>query len=336
MLSLVATCCSLKSDNLKLQVTKVRTNAAIQNFKSGKSSFWDGEHFSKAPFSPRPLRPLKSFKAFFPCLDIERDFVPFKTTMTSTVSLEVKKIKNPKKDNIPKNPLYDKQIICNHPARVLFSGSSGSGKTTLLINLLTQKHFFLNYFDKIYIFSPSWDLDDSWRLFEKKYEKKKIKTEVTVHKKVEADDIQDILDQQDAEVTEKGIDNSPITLIVFDDCINEKMVSNNNKVFTTLFFRSRHMNISVWTTTQSYMKMPRAPRLQLSHLYLFSPSFSEAKKIAEENRNILVDEKSLLDMIVKATKQRYSFFGINKMVEPKYQYRKNLDTILEIIPLDDD
>jgi len=241
-----------------------------------------------------------------------------------------------KKNQVKKNNLYDFHILPNHPSRALFSGPSGSGKTNLLINLLITKHFLFNYYDTIHVFSPSYANDDSFRIFEKLYSKilpnglvsKKIKTEIKIHPKVEEDIILDVIDSQAKYIEEHDIDKSDKILMIFDDCINEKVMKG--KAITSLFFRGRHVNCSIWVTTQSYMKLDRSLRLQLTNVFVFSPSPSEVKRLVDEQRNSSVSASQLESIIVYATKKKNDFLHINKQCEQCDQFRKGLDELVII------
>ena len=39
-------------------------------------------------------------------------------------------------------------------------GRSGSGKSTVILYMMTNKNFLLDFFDKVYLFSPTAKLDD--------------------------------------------------------------------------------------------------------------------------------------------------------------------------------
>ena len=57
-------------------------------------------------------------------------------------------------------------------------------------------------------------------------------------------------------------------LIVFDDMIAD-MINNNklNPIVTELFIRGRKLNISIFSITQSYFKVPKDVRLNSTHFF---------------------------------------------------------------------
>ena len=79
------------------------------------------------------------------------------------------------KNKVKTSNMMNTHIIPKHPFRAIMSGSSGSGKTNLLIQLLTNKKFYFNYFQVIFIISPSaGKLDDSYKTLEEKKGKTKV------------------------------------------------------------------------------------------------------------------------------------------------------------------
>jgi hypothetical protein len=246
------------------------------------------------------------------------------------LTLEIKNVQKRKTGhNIRKNPLYRKFVIPNHTFRAAFVGPSQSGKTNLLMNLLTTPYYYFNFFDRLIIFTPSWDTDEIYRKLEQKYERKSLRTEIEVYKTMNMEAIDEIMQQQEQAIQKVGLFKAPATLIVFDDMIGEK--ETQDKRFMNLYFRGRHLGISTALTSQSYKKIPRSVRLNLSNMFFFSPGFEEAKQIAIEQRNSLISEKDLAKLIMEYTRKKYSFFHINKQVDLELQFRANLDTIIEIV-----
>ena len=84
------------------------------------------------------------------------------------------------------------------PIRAVTIGPSGSSKTVLYKNMILD--IYKNCFERIYIFSPSIDVDSSWRPV-KKYIEKEMKVQHTEEEPIyfdhyDPDAIHDILDTQ--------------------------------------------------------------------------------------------------------------------------------------------
>ena len=150
-------------------------------------------------------------------------------------------------------------------------------------------------------------------------------------------EIQSIMDQQKEIIEKDGIHRSPRILLIFDDCITDKQVNNNQGTFIQIFTMGRHLNFSVWITAQSYMKIPKTCRLQLTNLFIFSPSEKEIAVIAGENVSPVISIQDLSSLIRISTLRRYDFFNINKQCpDIKQMYRKNLEEIYEIYEMDEE
>ena len=65
-----------------------------------------------------------------------------------------------KKSSLPQTPYMERGIINKFPSMLLNVGRSGSGKSTVINYMMTTDKFLLNFFDKVYLFSPTAKLDD--------------------------------------------------------------------------------------------------------------------------------------------------------------------------------
>lgn len=242
------------------------------------------------------------------------------------LDLSVKKVqKKNDKDDIVKNPLHQKCIIPNHVFRCGIISPSGGGKTNLMISMLTKRIFYKNYFNHIIIFSPTAKNDDNYKKL-----KETKQTDISYIDTVDIDEIKSIMTQQKEIINKVGISKSPRILLIFDDVITDKNVNNNQSIFVSLFTMGRHLNFSIFLLSQSYMKIPKTIRLNLTNLFILSPSQKEIKAIAGENINSVISEKDLENLIRISTLKPYDFFHINKQCEVNIAFRHNFDNIYEI------
>ena len=65
-----------------------------------------------------------------------------------------------KKSDLPQSPFMEADIINRFPSLTLCIGKSGSGKSNVMANMLTKKEFMKDFFDDIYLFSPTAKSDD--------------------------------------------------------------------------------------------------------------------------------------------------------------------------------
>lgn len=210
-------------------------------------------------------------------------------------------------------------ILPSHPARVLFSGPSGSGKTNLIVWLLNNRAAFRNYFHKIYLFSPNVHADDTFDLLDH-YD-----DVLETFDEFDPDELEEQYELHKTFVEVLGKATSPRVLWLFDDMLGESKISNSD-IMKKLFVKGRHVNGSVWFSTQSYMNVNRSWRLQLSNIMVFSPDEGEAIRIAKEGRLPNVKSRRLDKIISDATKKRFNFLHIDRK---NLQYTHNFDYVYD-------
>ena len=235
------------------------------------------------------------------------------------LDLTIKKLQTAK-HKIKQRVLMEKDIIPRHPSSVIFNGSSGSGKTTLLVTLLTQPQFFGGYFDEIHMFSPTGGSDDLFERLEL--------DEEHMHTEMDASALKKIMDEQKAEVDEKGVENAPKLLMIFED-VQGDAAFMRSPAFKRSFLANRHFGMSTWLCGQSFTLTPRNARLQANNLFYFKGSGSEMEQIAEEYTPPGMRARDFEAMLQQGTAEPYSFIHINQRVPHAERYRKNLDTIME-------
>lgn len=228
----------------------------------------------------------------------------------------------PNKQKCKVKPSPNCEMIPKHPARVAFSGSSGSGKTNAMLQLLLGKNFYKGYFELIFVFSPTAMIDDVWQNVIPKIIKKQHVFD-TPNEEV----IDQIFEKQSEIVRDNGIHKAPRILIILDDIIDNKIVMKS-KALAKLMYRGRHIGISVWVSTQSYNKVPRSLRLQLTNLILFKPTRSEMDVICKNICPAHLNHREFESLITHATKEPYNFCHICFEMNQDKMVRKNFDKIL--------
>lgn len=209
------------------------------------------------------------------------------------------------------------------PMRSIILGPSGSGKTILLQNMILD--IYEGCFDKIYIFSPSINLDHTW-LPVKEYIKEKMK--------IKDDDKDDPIyfDEYNSEALMKIIDTqTKITeymkknkktkmfqvLIILDDFADCPSFCRSSKLLHSLYTRGRHSYISVITATQVFNALHPIIRKNATDLYSYKlRNYKDLESLIEE-LSALASKKVLLEMYNMATEEPYSFWYINLMAKNK-------------------
>ena len=155
---------------------------------------------------------------------------------------ELKKVDKFKTKSV--NPNFNKHHI-TVPFRGMLIGSSGSGKTNLLLNIINQ---FSNTFNHIYIYTQAIE-----PLYE--YLESQLGSDMLTIKY----DLQSLR-------TFKETDYYGQSLVIFDDCCNEK----DQKCINELYIRGRKIagGCSLLYLTQSYYKVPKIIRLQCQYVFI--------------------------------------------------------------------
>jgi len=155
-------------------------------------------------------------------------------------------------EQIPQCPYAEAGVVPKHPFRLLVVGVSGSGKTVLVTHLV--RTVYKGYFDRVVIFSPTAENDPAYKGLTKKRDFKK---------ELKGEDLEQLFQTQKNKVKAQGKVHAPRMLIIFDDIIADAKFMNTT-AFQKAFYQSRHHNISIILNSQSYMRMPRSPRLNVT------------------------------------------------------------------------
>ena len=213
-----------------------------------------------------------------------------------------------------KNSKYE--MMPSLPARMLAVACSTGGKTVLIQNLILK--IYRNSFERIYIFSPSVDVDDTWNAV-KKYIKDVMKVdsekEQIYFNHYDATALQKIIDTQHKviEFQKKNKDKDLFSiLIVIDDFADDPKFVRYSSILHGLFTRGRHNAISVILSTQKYNVLAPIIRLNASALFVFRlKNMNEVNAFLEEN-SALVNKQQLYEMYQLAINDApYSFLYIN-------------------------
>lgn len=240
--------------------------------------------------------------------------------------LKINKIET-SKDKIKNHPLSEQNIIPRLGTSCILNGTTGQGKSTLLTNLITDERFFgskkRKYFDFKFLTSPTAQGDDVQKELG-------IDEEFTFTDLNEAPDlINVILKEQKNKIKEKGSDNAPQILMIYDDVVSNPAFMKEDP-FVKSFIASRHYNMTTFICSQSWTSVPRKCRLQAKNIFFFAAPLSEVELLALEYCPPGLTKKQFYKMVEYATFEPFSFMYINKSVPMSQRYRKNLYEILNI------
>ena len=233
------------------------------------------------------------------------------------------------KHKIKINQFMKDDIIPKHPCSMVLCAPSGGGKTNLLVTLLKDKNFYGGYFNIIFLFSEtaSFGGDD---LYVKHLSKAIPRKHMFPPNEEGIKAIKKIMKLQQDIIKKDGILKSPKILMLFDDIAHSTKFLKCDQ-YLMLHIANRHLNISTFSLTQSYTKIPRACRCQVSAIMFFHGcTNTEKERLADEHTPSGMTWKTFLPLIDYAIDEKYSFLFINKFAPMATRHRKGLHTILEL------
>ena len=156
------------------------------------------------------------------------------------------------------------------PCTGIFLGPSKSGKTVALISLILEQ--YRGVFERIYVFSPSVNIDDGW-IPVKKYIEGDLgvntEREQTYWDEWDEAALRRIIQQQ-RKITEasKKLEMKKLyqVLVVIDDFADTPQLHKPHGALDTLFIRGRHMQISTWVSSQKLRLISAAVRVNMQFL----------------------------------------------------------------------
>jgi hypothetical protein len=206
------------------------------------------------------------------------------------------------------------------PIRGALVGGSGSGKTRALVSMLL--HQYRGCFSRIFIFSPSVNIDMTW-LPVKNYVEHTLKVdtdkEPSFFEEWDPARLEKIIGDQFKMVEyqkKKGYKRLFSILVVIDDFADRPdLMHNNTNVLSRLFFRGRHLSISTLVSTQKLKTIASSIRANLQFMMVWRlRSWSELESLLEE-LSAIHDKKTLLALYDEAVSKPYGFWLVN-LTEP--------------------
>ena len=201
------------------------------------------------------------------------------------------------------------------PIRSLLLGPSGSGKGVLLANMILD--LYKGCFERIYVFSPSINVDHTWEPV-KKYiseiiDKKDDEPEF-YYDSYDPESLGIIIDMQKkiVEYQKKQHNSKKIfsVLIVVDDFADSPEFSRNSKLLHSLFTRGRHSGISTIVSTQKFCSISPLVRVNATELYVFRLRSNQDLECFVHEVSALVDKQTLLRIYKMATEKAFSFLYV--------------------------
>ncbi len=213
-------------------------------------------------------------------------------------------------------------IVPRVPCTGIFLGPSKSGKTVALISAILDQYMTgggESVFERIYIFSPSIEIDDAW---------KPVKGFIEQHMGVNTEREQVYFDkwdegalrtiiQQQKKITrttkELGFKKLYQILVVIDDFADQPELHRRtgDGALDTLFIRGRHMQISTWVSSQKLRLISAAVRVNMQFMCVWRLRNQLELEAVLEELTALLPKKELQAIYEEATREPYSFLFIH-------------------------
>ena len=228
------------------------------------------------------------------------------------------------------------EVVGRLPLRDIILGPSGAGKGVLLSNMILD--IYRGCFDRIFIFSPSIEVDKTWipvKEYIEKSHKVDPKKEKIYYDHYDAEALENIVSTQHkvAEFMKtKGHTKIYQILIIVDDFADDPTFSRHSKLLHALFTRGRHSFISTIVSTQKYRAISNIIRVNATNLYVFRLRNGGDLEALIDELSALTDKKTLLQLYNMATSDPYSFLFIklnakklNDMFYIRYEKKLELE-----------
>ena len=214
------------------------------------------------------------------------------------------------------------EVVGKLPIRSVILGPSGSGKTVLLQSMILD--LYRDCFDRIYIFSPSIDVDHTWKPV-KEYIEKHMKVQHTDKEPIyfdhyDPDALSNILDMQHKitmHMKSQGKTKMFQILVIVDDFADDPSFTRQSKILHALYTRGRHNMISTITATQKFSAIHPIIRVNATELYVYRlRNYKDLETFIEEV-SAVADKKTLMELYNLATSEPFSFLYVKLTAKSK-------------------
>ena len=232
------------------------------------------------------------------------------------------KLKQSKYDNVP-----------GLPCRTILLAPSNSGKSVMLSNFIND--IYKDCFERVYIFSPSINLDDVWKPV-KTYLDSRNKTDDKIYfDEYNMEELLHIIDVQEKLINyQKEKEHKQLfqIAIIIDDFADDPIFMRSSKILHSLFTRGRHKLISTFVSSQKFAALAPIIRVNASSYIVFRLRNSQDLEMFLNEMGALFKNKNeLFDLYKKATEKPFSFLYVDLTTkDPNKLFYQNFDESIKI------
>jgi hypothetical protein len=208
------------------------------------------------------------------------------------------------------------------PGSGLILGPTGSGKSSLCVQMLLQA-YKTPVFSRIYVFSPSVDIDDLWEPV-KRYNRDVLRIdeskEQVMWNRWDEDALIEIMERQTKMIRHMKDNRKKYggqlvsTVIVIDDFADDSRLHKANGVLASLFTRGRHQGISCWILSQKLAAVSLIARVNLRWMIVFRlRNLKELLDGVIHELSAITDPRTLRQMYDQATNKPFGYWFIDLM-----------------------
>lgn len=205
--------------------------------------------------------------------DLQTEIVNDINLLTIQIDEDKKDIKKQVINNLTIQPIIKEEqdymeineFLPRIPFSLLNCGTRGAGKSVLTLNML---EWYKDYFDKIFIFSPTIELDYKYKITLEKLDIE-YKVGTNIFFDYEEEVFRNILNKIKVFNKDKPFSEKAKILMIFDDIITLLPKNKKKTIFNRLILNNRHYNISTIINSQSFKLLDSNFRKVASQIVLF-------------------------------------------------------------------
>ena len=169
-------------------------------------------------------------------------------------------------------------------------------------------------FEKIVVFSSSWNLDSMWDSMKQYMEEKEWNLDECGYETYSDSVLIGILEEQSRIIAyqkAKGHTRLFGILIIFDDMMTTREAMRGKQI-EILYSRGRHNFCSVWTSVQAYRRVSNAVRFNSDHELVWKLRNGQDLHAWLEENSAIAGMDRLLEIYRMATSKPYGYLWVNK------------------------
>lgn len=260
------------------------------------------------------------------------------------MNLNIKPLDNQRSD--------ESSTIPKLPFSMYINAAKGGGKSTLILNLLLNPAFANKKFNRVVWISPTASFDEKIhkaldesnitipntnliKLIKKLREKEILDVKlldkdsietlesedrVEFYEKFDTDIISEIISVNSRIAKNYGKQFADKTLIIIDDSIESKVFAST--LFKNLMFKSRHYNVSIIITSQSYFLLPKNLRLNMTYVLLFETGSKKEIDQFYEEHNAGLKPRQFYALVSELFSKPYNFLVVNYHNPKKFRFQE--------------